>query len=370
LKKIVYLICGHTGGHISSAKAIIAAMEGLKIGPFEHKIIDLTMQAKTFWTSIFYSYPIIAEFFPWLYKTTYYFSNDPNRLNKMYNIFYPFLYSKKLKQFLNDEKPNLIVPLVALAPKAIVKALKETNLSIPTITVVLDPVSVHAGWVHPDINYQLVATEEAKDACIKLGMPKDKISVIGFPIHPKFLQKNLNKDLLRKEMGLSPNKFTALVMGGGIGIGRISALVEALKISNLDIQLIVIAGYNKKLESTLLHAKFRFPIKVFGFTDKIPEIMDASDILITKAGPGAIFEAIAKKLPIIITNNAPGQEEGNVDYVKNNGIGVIARKPNEIVAAISKIQSSGTDIFKINMKRIENSSAVYEIAKSIANCLR
>lgn len=43
--------------------------------------------------------------------------------------------------------------------------------------------------------------------------------------------------------------------------------------------------------------------------------MVASDLLLTKAGPGTIAEAASLSLPVLLTSFLPGQEEGNVDFV-------------------------------------------------------
>ena len=54
----------------------------------------------------------------------------------------------------------------------------------------------------------------------------------------------------------------------------------------------------------------------------MPEFMQASDVLITKAGPGTISEAFISGLPLILFSKMPGQEDGNVDYVVNQGAGI------------------------------------------------
>lgn len=54
---------------------------------------------------------------------------------------------------------------------------------------------------------------------------------------------------------------------------------------------------------------------VLGFVPNIDEYMSAADILVTKAGPGSIAEAMIKGLPCLLTSFVPGQEEGNVDFV-------------------------------------------------------
>ena len=88
MKKIIYSVLGNSGCHVSAAEAIIAGINELKLGPFEHKLIDLTLKIKTFWTSIAYAFPKTNEYFPWLWKKFYYSTNEPRRINILYNIFY------------------------------------------------------------------------------------------------------------------------------------------------------------------------------------------------------------------------------------------------------------------------------------------
>jgi 1,2-diacylglycerol 3-beta-galactosyltransferase len=63
-------------------------------------------------------------------------------------------------------------------------------------------------------------------------------------------------------------------------------------------------------------------------------VYGAADVLVTKAGPGTICEALNAGLPMALYSRLPGQEEGNIDYVCKNGAGVWAPHPECIVAAL------------------------------------
>lgn len=63
--------------------------------------------------------------------------------------------------------------------------------------------------------------------------------------------------------------------------------------------------------------------------------MEASDIIVTKAGPGTIAEAFIKGLPMIISSYLPGQEEGNMRFVVDNKLGLYANDPEEIARIAS-----------------------------------
>jgi 1,2-diacylglycerol 3-beta-galactosyltransferase len=66
----------------------------------------------------------------------------------------------------------------------------------------------------------------------------------------------------------------------------------------------------------------------------MPDFMRAADILVTKAGPGTISEALNAGLPMILYSRLPGQEDGNVNYVVSEGAGVWAPTPEQIVASL------------------------------------
>jgi 1,2-diacylglycerol 3-beta-galactosyltransferase len=64
------------------------------------------------------------------------------------------------------------------------------------------------------------------------------------------------------------------------------------------------------------------------------ELMQAADVVVTKAGPSTICEAIASELPIILSGCVPGQEEGNVRYVCDARMGLLAETPEQVVALV------------------------------------
>ena len=66
----------------------------------------------------------------------------------------------------------------------------------------------------------------------------------------------------------------------------------------------------------------------------MPDFMRASDILLTKAGPGTISEALIAGLPIILYHRISGQEEGNVSYVIDEGAGVWAPETEDIIETL------------------------------------
>ena len=68
----------------------------------------------------------------------------------------------------------------------------------------------------------------------------------------------------------------------------------------------------------------------------MPDLMRASDVLVSKAGPGTIAEALIASLPIILYAKLPGQEDGNVRFVESVGAGVWAPDPLRVVRTLTR----------------------------------
>src|SRR5690242_21717499 len=97
----------------------------------------------------------------------------------------------------------------------------------------------------------------------------------------------------------------------------------------------------------------------------MPELMHASDVIITKAGPGTISEALACRLPIILSGYVPGQEEGNIDYIVKNGAGLFALDAPSMVDALQRLLKPGLPAlpqFLENVQRISRPDASFAIA--------
>jgi 1,2-diacylglycerol 3-beta-galactosyltransferase len=116
------------------------------------------------------------------------------------------------------------------------------------------------------------------------------------------------KSGLRSELGLDSDLRTVLVVGGGDGMGGIvdiaGALGEKLGKSGGEpsSQMVVVCGSNKDAQKKLSNKSWGAGVKVsvLGFVNNMDEWMNASDAIVTKAGPGTIAEASICGLPCMM----------------------------------------------------------------------
>jgi UDP-N-acetylglucosamine:LPS N-acetylglucosamine transferase len=135
------------------------------------------------------------------------------------------------------------------------------------------------------------------------------------------------------------------------------------------VQLILVCGKNTKLKARLEDRSWSQKVIIYGFTDQIPELMMASDYHLAKAGPSAIFESFACGLPLLLYAFIPGQEEGNVGFVTDEGAGFWAPTGKDILVAIRRwIKHPDQYRAAINAaEQMARPNASDEIAKEIFN---
>ena len=293
---------------------------------------------------------------------------------KTANYFASPLILNGLLRLFSTLQPDIVVSIHPMINNVTVRALQQLDLHIPFVTVVTDLVSVHYSWFAAGADTYIVPTEQAKQLYVRRGLDPRRVRMLGMPIDPKFTLPVDEKPVLQSKLGLKPGLPVVLLVGGGDGAGGLHASVRAISQARLPVQLMVVTGRNRRLYAQLqrTRTKLHVPTKIFGFVQNMPELMHASDVIITKAGPGTICEALACNLPLILSGYVPGQEEGNIDYVVHNDVGVLALDPSTLVDALRRLIKPGSPDLRRhleNAKRISRPAASFDIAANLLSHL-
>ena len=113
---------------------------------------------------------------------------------------------------------------------------------------------------------------------------------------------------------------------------------------------------------------FPTPMLVLGFVDYMPELMRACDLMVTKAGPGAIAEALATGLPLVITGFLPGQETPNVDFVVESRIGAFAPRESDLLDEV-RVMAEGGPTWREMSRNAEELAHPYASSDIARECL-
>jgi 1,2-diacylglycerol 3-beta-galactosyltransferase len=255
---------------------------------------------------------------------------------------------------LRRHDPDVVLSVHPLLNHISHQAIRRSGRARALMTVITDLVDFHRGWTFSQADLVIAPTELARKVALRRRVPADRIKLLGLPVDLRFRPPAPGEKLaLRRRFGLDETRFTVLVMGGGAGVGPLERQVRALAWEPYQWQIVVVCGRNEKLRRRLSELRYSTPTLVLGFVEYMPELMRACDIVVTKAGPGAIAEALATSLPMIITGFLPGQESPNVDFVVESGIGAYAPKESDLFDEVRVLAEGGPTWRDMSVKAAE-----------------
>ena len=384
-KKVLIMSASTGGGHNRAAKAMKDEIEKKCIDG-EHitcEIIDSLKLINTTMDKIISSgYEKSAKYTPKAWGGVYKMS-DANIVSKHEykgNLFNTLLASK-LKKLLKERKPDLIIgthPFPMIALSTLKKKYPYRNafnsFFVPPLISVLTDYTAHSTYIQDEIDYYIAGDEYVKEVLISEGVDGDKIKPYGIPVEKSFLEHR-EKSVVLEELGLAPDKFTVLLMGGSFGAGNIKDTLKELLEIDRDFQIIVITGRNEtlkeKLEKSLEKYTIDKNISILGFTQDMNDILSAVDIIVSKPGGLTTTECLLKELPMIIPYYIPGQEEENMDFLSNCGAALRTSKKFTISVLLKVLINNPTrmELLKNNIKSIKKQNTAEDIANLVSNIL-
>ncbi|GIP35246.1 glycosyltransferase [Paenibacillus sp. J2TS4] len=334
--KILILYASYGDGHFQVARALQQAF--FQKGVEQIKMIDLyTDSYPRFNELIRQLYIKGSAYFPYFYGWTYKYTQNMKQDQWLAKCFQSWG-AEQMKRIIEQEKPDV---LIHTFPMPSVRA--QTNSRPPIFTVLTD-FAIHNRWIHSEYDVLFVPTNELKTTIIQRGIDARRIEVSGgIPVRASFQSPSLRSSV-DADTGLSPfqdERQVVLIIAGAYGVlSNLSTLIGRIRRSLIQARIVVVCGRNQKLYRTI-HAKHgrSVNVEVYGFVEKMADLMASATCIVTKAGAITLSEAIASSLPIIVYRPLPGQEAENALYLYRKGAAAIAHTPSELVEQIKRLLS-------------------------------
>jgi 1,2-diacylglycerol 3-beta-galactosyltransferase len=359
--KLLFLFADVGGGHRAPAQAVREAL-GRTVGNAAR--VDLI--------------DMLADYAPWPYnrgqetytktvrfarpveQITYHTFNGRRRIRIGSSIMWRPM-RRATRELMADHQADLVVTFHPTYSYPL------TWLKIPCAFVFTDLITNHALWCAPGAERYIVPTELARTGAINHGLPADRVSVTGLPVHPRFLDPIPPHEQICQKLGMDGRKPIILLAGGGEGLGRVYDIAYAIGQADLSAQLVIITGRNQKLREQLEDIDWSMPTKILGFTREMPDWMAAASVLITKSGSNTLAEALVRGLPMILFETVGEQERYNPRYIEYSGAGVYCSKPAKIVNTLREWLSNPAQLKSLsdNARQIARPQAAFDVAKIV-----
>lgn len=415
---ILILSASTGGGHNRAASALQAYINSAE-PEAAVSIIDVFKEYSVVVNSTMVKgYEAMVRLNPALFGAIYKNSDKKSALSDAVNLLYQQC-AKKLLPVVEKYSPDAVISCHPFAGGIMAYMKTRLGCNVPVISIVTDFLP-HRTYVNEGIDAYITASDTAKLLLTReYGVEPGRIYDYGHPVFERFYEGNGRKrDEVLRELGFSPDKRTVLLMAGSFGVSDILEIYENLMKIDLDYQIIVITGRNKRLyeafekllnsekeietpdepeiirglsEDNVIRLLYNSseeiadkvtavfhrtsagakPTRLFYFVDNVDDYMHAADLIITKPGGLTTSESIACALPMVIFKAIPGQEEQNAALLEANNIGVILRSSSDAAPTVGALlcDNGRLEAMRENCRkyvRKDSSRHIYELAKKLA----
>jgi processive 1,2-diacylglycerol beta-glucosyltransferase len=266
---------------------------------------------------------------PGLYDAFHYASlRTGNRLALQADAVSRYKLVPRLRDYL-DRHPTQLVISISPTGASAVSTVSARYPSMRHVVFCTDALP-HRLWIHPNVDLYLVTSVGAEPAVHRF-QPDARVIVIPPAVRPEFYRPPTQRSA-RIGLGIGEQDRCVLLIAGSRGLGPLAEIADALASARLSV--LAVAGYNPRLERKLAAvAQGRAKLQVFGFTDRIPELMAASDLVITSPG-GTCMEARTVGRPLLLLDLVQGHGRDNLQNELQFGdAAVTSKRPMDVVRA-------------------------------------
>ncbi|HWR38673.1 MAG TPA: glycosyltransferase [Patescibacteria group bacterium] len=340
--KIIIATASIGGGHTKAGQAVQHALSAYE--DVDTQLIDFTAPSLSRPGNLVKSaYLFILQTFPAIYGFLYRLSQKPF-WGSLFCRLTAAIMQHSVRQLLADQKPDIILCTHPFPCGGAAELRRRGCLNVPVAAVITDFV-VHRLWVYNEVTHYFVATPTLKVTLEQTAASHQYIQATGIPVHERF-SHFLSRSEACSQLDLNPTRRTILLMGGSLGLDALQTVLLHLNRLTDPFNIIAVAGTNDALRQKLERTATQSPhqVKILGYTQEIPLLMSAADLLITKPGALTISEALVKGLPMLLYQALPGQEEDNAAYLTASGAACWATTEQELTRELTRILTDNEEL--------------------------
>ncbi len=284
-------------GHAAAARALaqqiessphrteVAVIDGLAaMGPLLRPVVED-------------GYRVQLRFFPWTYAIVYWLLEHVAPVRVLARRLLCLLGARPLARVIAEHNPDVVVSTYPAVTVVLARLRRTGEVRCPTVSTITDLTGLFF-WAQPGIDMHLVMYDESLRSVERIA-GRGSVRRVRPLISAEFLEPRCAV-AARGSLGLPTDGRMVVVSGGGWGVGDIAGAVrEFIRVREVS-SIVCLAGRNDQLAQKLRAAFAHEPrVHVYGFTDKMPELLAAADVLVHSTGGVTCLEARAAGTPVV-----------------------------------------------------------------------
>lgn len=331
-------------GHNAAARAITEAILARWPGCRVEQVDTMEIVGHRFAVVCRTAYAYQLTKFPWAYEFFYEVIDRHSGVVDVSRVSIGRMFAGAVRREIERVRPDVVLSTYPMASAALAWLHRRGRLRIPGITFVL-AFHVHALWVYPEVDLQFVIHESLVKDVRRAGVAAP-VAVSAPPVRRAFGRSD--GPAARDRLGIPAPAYVALVTGGGLGIGRVEEAIRAI-LGGADpagggdgrrVQVIAVCGRNEQLRRRLEALRgWEDRLLVLGYVETMPELMAASDIVVTNGAGVTCLEALASGRPVIAFDPLAGHGKASAEIMRREGLALVCRGPAELRDAVGRLAS-------------------------------
>lgn len=331
-RKLLLLSVGYGKGHHSAAAALAEYYAG---NGWMTRTVDVCQlaQPRLFRiTQLFYDFCVRRA--PWLWGITYALTDTADWARLIHS---PILRSvmQCLHRELEETAPDLVICTYPLFAYMLDELQSRGKLHCPYVVVVTDAREISRPWMRSHAPLITVPDEGSRAMVMeRYALSGDKVLAAGFPV-----RRGFSPSLSR----LSPDNGRVRVLYGAYRqyrgvVNDITGMLAAFP----RMELTVLAGvHTRRLQRKFKRMCDAGLLRIIRDTESMAELLRESHIYIGKAGAATMFECYASTVPALVNFTLPGQEQGNLELLLEDGAGCHVESTAHLVDTLQRLLCNG-----------------------------
>ncbi len=295
-RRVLVVSADMGGGHNATAAGLEESIQRLWPGSDIKRVDALDVMGPGIGRGFRGIYVANVQTTPWLYELFYaalwrqrWFAAASKRFTGSWC-------GRRLAAEIDTFDPDLILSTYPLGSSGLAWLRIHRGLRVPTGCWVSD-FAPHPFWIYSELDVNFVMDEVAVSLA-RAAEPLARVEVCAPPVVSGF--RPGDRDAARRTLSVVPDAFVVLVSCGSYAFGDVPGIVRTLVEASDRVQVIAACGRNEQVFNQLAALGFGADqLLPMGWTDKMPTVVQAADLVLTNAGGATALEALASEVPLL-----------------------------------------------------------------------
>lgn len=284
-------------GHAAAARALSRQIKDSG-QPAEVTVIDgLAAMGRLLQPVVEDGYRVQLRFMPWTYTVVYWLLEHVAPIRWAARRLLCLFGSRPLARRIAEHDPDVVVSTYPAVTVVLARLRRTHAIHCPTVATITDLTGLFF-WAQPGIDMHLVMYGESMSPVERIA-GAGSAQLVSPLISAEFTTPRCPLQA-RRALGLPEAGRMVVVSGGGWGVGDITGAVRELLHEREVSAIVCLAGRNEQLRERLdedFAGQER--VHVYGFTDEMPRLLAAADVLVHSTGGVTCLEAKAAGTPVV-----------------------------------------------------------------------